>query len=248
MKKIIGFFGGDSQVGTSMLAQSMAELLQQRGQRVLYILGSSKFGDEFFNIDEHRSIDDLKASVRSGRVKREDLFQNLTQVRGLWVLPAVRNPLTSKYFTENTYEIMLKEAESEFDYTVIDGGCDANQGLTISALNTADFRFFVTTQQSKVIRRMLLMQKNIVEPLNRPGELVINKYMKDPALLLKGDILTLCERDCAFTVPYVEYGWQAEMEGKSLMRYGKFAKAVAALGDLFEPETSKETLWKKHFL
>lgn len=231
-----------------MVAQSFAEVLQQRGKKVLYLMGSGKFGEEFLPLSGKHSIDDLKASVRSGRVTAEDFYQNLEQIRGLWVLPGVRNQLTAGYFTENTFEVLLSEVSEDFDYVVIDGGSDANLGITISALNTADHRFFVTTQQSKSIRRMILLQKNIVQPLERMGDLVINKYLKDPALLLKSDILSLCEIEEAFTVPYVEYGWQAEMENKSLLRYGRFAKGIEVLADVFAPGSQKEGRWKRHFL
>ena len=95
---------------------------------------------------------------------------------------------------------------------------------------------------------MILLQKNIVQPLERMGDLVINKYLKDPALLLKSDILSLCEIEEAFTVPYVEYGWQAEMENKSLLRYGRFAKGIEVLADVFAPGSQKEGRWKRHFL
>ena len=44
MEKVIGFFGGDHQVGATMVAQSFAEVLQQRGKKVLYLMGSGKFG------------------------------------------------------------------------------------------------------------------------------------------------------------------------------------------------------------
>lgn len=248
MKKVIGFFGGDHQVGATMVAQSFAEVLHQRGKNVLYLMGSGSFGEEFLPLSGKHSIDDLKASVRSGRVTAEDFYQNLEQVRGLWVLPGVRNQLTAGYFTENTFEVLLSEVGEDFDYVVIDGGSDANLGITISALNTADHRFFVTTQQTKSIRRMILLQKNIVQPLERMGDLVINKYLKDPALLLKSDILSLCEIEEAFTVPYVEYGWQAEMENKSLLRYARFAKGIEGLADVFEPDRQKEGRWKRHFL
>ena len=248
MEKVIGFFGGEHQVGATMVAQSFAEVLQQRGKKVLYLMGSGKFGEEFLPLSGKHSIDDLKASVRSGRVTAEDFYQNLEQIRGLWVLPGVRNQLTAGYFTENTFEVLLSEVSEDFDYVVIDGGSDANLGITISALNTADHRFFVTTQQSKSIRRMILLQKNIVQPLERMGDLVINKYLKDPALLLKSDILSLCEIEEAFTVPYVEYGWQAEMENKSLLRYGRFAKGIEVLADVFAPGSQKEGRWKRHFL
>lgn len=235
MKKIIGFFGGDSQVGTTMLAQSAAEQLKEKGRKVLFIMGSGKFGEEFVNHGGRHSIDDLKAGIRSGRVSAEDLSQNIVECRGLWVLPGVRNPLTAKYFPENTYEIMLESVPADFDYIVIDGGDNANLGLTISALNTAEERFFVTTQQSKSVHRLILLQKSILEPLNLEGRLIINKYMKDPALLLKKDILPLCGQAEALTIPYIEYGWQAEMEGRTLLHFNKFAKAAAKIPDIFEP-------------
>lgn len=239
MKKIIGFFGGDSQCGTTMLAQSSAELLRERNQKVLLILGSGKCGNEFLNIGSRHSIDDLKAEVRSGKVPEEDFRQALEEVKGIWVLPAVRNSLNAKYFPENTYEVMLKSLQNDFDYVVIDGGDNANIGLTISALNVADERFFVTTQQSKSVSRLILLQKNILTPLSFDGRLIINKYIRDPALLLKKEVTALCniEEACnVLTVPYVEYGWQAEMEGRSLLHFKKFYKSVAQIADIFEPE------------
>ncbi len=247
MEKIIGFFGGDSQVGTTMIAQSVAELLKERGKKVLFILGSGKYGDEFVNIGIRHSLDDLKAGIRSGKVPAEDLLQTLEEVRGMWVLPSVRSPLTAKYFPENTYEILLASAGETFDYIVIDGGDNANLGLMISALNTADERFFITTQQAKAVRRFLLLQKNVLEPLKLKGKLVINKYVQDLSLLLRQDVLSLCERGEAFTIPYVEYGWQAEMEGRTLLHFGRFARAAGEIANLFVPAEKKGGIWKKNF-
>lgn len=248
MHKVIGFFGGDSQVGTTMLAQSFAEILGRRGRRVLLILGSGKFGEGFFHQDDRHSLDDLKAAVRSGKVEKEDLLQSIEKIRHVFFLPSVRNPLTAKYFPENTYEVMLASVGEEFDYVVIDGGDDANQGLMISALNISDKCFFITTQQPKSLHRFLLLQKNILEPLDIQGTLIVNKYLKEPALLMKKDILALCERERLLTAPYVEYGWQAEMEGKTLLRFGRYEKAVKGLVKLVEPEEKKEPLWKKRFV
>lgn len=248
MKKIIGFFGGDSQVGTTMVAQSVAESLKDRGKKVLFILGSGKYGEEFVNVSGRYSLDDLKAGIRSGKISEDDLSQAIEENRGIWVLPSVRNPLTSKYFPENTYEVMLSTAGKEFDYIVIDGGEDANLGLMISALNIADERFFITTQQSKSVHRLLLLKKNILEPLQLQGKLIINKYVMDLALFLKQDILSLCEMEEAFSIPYIEYGWQAEMEGRTLLHFNKFAKAVGNIADLFVPEEKKGGVWKRSFV
>ncbi|MFQ9892017.1 MAG: hypothetical protein ACLRWH_02285 [Emergencia sp.] len=248
MNKIIGFFGGDSQVGTTMLAQSFAELMGQRGKRVLLILGSGKFGEAFAHLSSRYSIDDLKAAIRSGKVGKEDLLQSVERSRHIFILPSVRNPLTAKYFPENTYEIMLSSAGEEFDYIIIDGGDDANLGLMISALNIVDVHYFVITQQPKSLHRFLLLQKNILEPMDIGGTLIVNKYLKEPALFMKKDILKLCERQALFTVPYIEYGWQAEMEGKTLLAFHRFGKAVKRIACKLEPDQKKESLWKKRFV
>ena len=68
MKHVIGFFGGDSQVGTTMIAQSVAELLKERGKRVLLILGSGKYGGEFVHAGARSSLD----AFESGNPQRKD--------------------------------------------------------------------------------------------------------------------------------------------------------------------------------
>lgn len=248
MNKIIGFFGGDSQVGTTMLAQSFAEVMGRRGKQVLLILGSGKFGAEFAGLGNRRSLDDLKAAVRSGRVEAADLQQAIETVCGISILPPVRNPLTAKYFPENTYEVLLAEICAQYDYVVIDGGDDANLGLMVSALNICDKRFFVTTQQTKSLHRFLLFQKNILEPLGAEGMLIVNKYLREPALFLKRDIVSLTGRKEVMTVPYIEYGWQAEMEGKTLLSFNRFEKAVTAVCDLLTPEEKRGSRWKRRFV
>ena len=244
MKNIIGFFGGDSQVGTTMIATSVAECLSQRNRRVLLVCGSGKFGDGFVHLSGKHSLDDLKAGIISGKVGEEDLMQTLEECRGLWVLPPVRNPLAAKYFPENTHQILLAALDEKFDYVVIDGGDDANLGLTISALNLCHSRFFVVTQQNKGLQRYVQLQKNVLEPLGLSGDLVVNKYQRDPSLFRIQEILTLCRADDAFRIPYVEYGWQAEMEGRTLCRFHRFHKAVQVIAERFEPEEERRRPWE----
>ena len=142
---------------------------------------------------------------------------------------------------------MLASVADEFDYIVIDAGNDANLGLMISALNVSDSRYFVTTQQSKAIHRLIQMKKNITQPLGLDGHLIINKYMKDPALFLKRDIESLCEIQNASMVPYLEYGWQMEMEGRTLMHFHKFAKSIEQIVADFEETPKKEKDMEKEF-
>lgn len=246
MKQVIGIFGGDSQVGTTMIAQSLAELLSKRDEKVLLILGSGKYGDQTWNVGTTKSLDDLKAGIRSGNVEREELLQALEKRKDLWILPGVRNPLMAKYYPENTYQVLLQGIVDDFDYVIIDGGSDCHLGLTISALNDSDTRIYITTQQAKVISRFVFLQKQVLVPLQFQGTLVVNKYVKDPALYLKADILRMCETKGAILIPYVEYGWQAEMEGASLLSYRGFYRGIEELAAAIIPQWKKESRWKRN--
>ena len=248
MKNVIGFFGGDSQVGTTMIAQSFAELLADQGLKVLLVSASGKYGDTFIKMGATHSIDDLKASIRSGKVDREELLQSLEKKKNLWILPGVRNPLLAKYFPENTIQVLLDAVREDFEYMIVDGGSDYHLGMTISALNDSDMRFFITTQQAKSLYRHALYQKQIMKPLQLTGTLIVNKYIKDPALFLRTDILRFCEAKEAFFIPYMEYGWQAEMEGTTLMAYRSFYKAIERMVLTVEPKLKKERKWKRNFV
>ncbi len=235
MKRKIGFFGGDGQTGTSVVSLSFGILLAERGKKVLYISGSGNCGDCFFRSETGGSLDDLKAAVRSGSVQKEELMQFLDQKGNLWVLPGVRNPLTVSRFPENTYETLLKSVEDEFDYMVIDGGSDLRRALTVSALNYCEDRYFVITQQAKTVGRFVQWQKQVLRPLMIPVNLIVNRYRKDPALLLKGDIAKVTDAEEIWVIPDMGNCWQAEMEKKTLLAFPTFAKTMKKIISTYEP-------------
>ena len=131
---------------------------------------------------------------------------------------------------------------------IIDGGCDYHLGLTVSALNASDHRVFVTTQQAKSLARYGFWQNQILMPLELDGTLVVNKYVKDPALFLKADILRMCQAQDAVLIPYVEYGWQAEMEGNTLLSYRGFYRGMEKLLAWIEPAWKQEGRWKRNLV
>ncbi len=247
MATIIGFFGGDSQVGTTMVAWSFAERLAEKGERVLLIFGSGSDDQAVIRADSGHSIDDLKASLRSGRLEREELFQSLEKKKDLWFLPGTKNSLTAEYFLENTYQVLFDGTLAAFDYVVIDGGSNVQLGLTISALQACSHRYFVLTQQAKAVHRFLQCRQHLLEPLELDGQVIINKYRKDPSLFLKKDVCKMIGTE-AVTIPYVEEGWQAEMERRNLLGYSRFARAIDGMVQPFAQKGKKEKRWKRRFI
>lgn len=149
-------------------------------------------------------------------------------------------------FPENTVELILDRIESSYDFVVIDGGSDINLALGISALNSAGKIFYVVTQQRKTIERFLYTEREILRPLGLSGTLVINKYVREPALYGKGEIKTICACSSCFTVPYVEYGWQTEMEDKTLMKFTKYEKKIKEIVSEIEGKKKQGGIWKRN--
>lgn len=247
MERIIGFFGGDSQTGTTMLAWSFAERLSEKGRRVLLVFGSGKDDRFFFDEGTERSIDDLKAALRSGRVEREDVFACMEKRKAMWILPGTKNSLLAEYFLENTFQILLEEIEADFDEVVIDGGSDLRLGLTISALHACSHRCFVVTQQLKCLHRYVQNRGRLLNPLGLDGQIILNQYRKDPALFLKKDVCRMLGTEELVVIPFVEGGWQIEMERKNLLAIPKVAKGIDCLLEAFLGREKKVKRWKRHF-
>lgn len=248
MEHVIGFFGGDSHTGTTIIAWSFAERLSAHGKRVLLIFGSGNDDRILLSGDNGQSIDNLKAMVRSGRVERDDVLASTIKRNRLVILPGIKNILGTDYFLENTFQMLLASLDGEFDAVVIDGGSDPRLGLTISALHASRDRYFVVTQEAKALHRYLQKQKQLLAPFGLEGRIIVNQYRRDPSLYLKKDISRMLGADVFTVVPYVEGGWQAEMEGKHLLHFAGFARSVEELVRTYTEDEKKVRKWKRPFV
>ena len=246
MSRNIAFIGGDSQVGTTMVAQSTAELLAQRQQKVLFVPASGKPGDDYYQNRERRSIDDIRANLVNGYLDPEELNMNLICEKGVWILPGVRDHFVGKYYTDNSMEALF-QAASGYDYIIADCGDDCRMGIALSAMVNCPERFFVITQQSKCTRRMMLMEKGIFRPLELKGELIINKYVGSVSLPGETELSGLFERGSAGSVPYVEYGWQCEIRQETLNGAGRYRRGVSAIADKIL-DVKEEKSWKNSLI
>ena len=246
MNQVIGFFGGDSQTGTTMVAWSFAEALAAHGCRVLMVFGSGNDDGGFLGHKSKYSIDDLQAAFINGHLDQDELMQCLEKKKNLWQLSGTRNSLETGHFPGNTFDILMKAAGNIFDYVVIDGGSSVRDGLTVSALDKCQHRYFVITQQPKAIHRYLQNKKRVYAALDIQGVLIINKYIGDPALLLARDIEKMVKEEGAITIPYIHYAMEAEIEGKNLLAFPQPGKVIKRMAADFLPEKKKEKKWKKH--
>lgn len=247
MSKTIGFISGDHGVGTTMISQSVAEIISKRGASVLLVMSSGDYGCDFFTNKDSRSIDNLKSGIITGSLSYEEVKQQLVEVDGIMILPTVSNEYTATYYPENTADILSKTCEGIFEYIIFDVGCNFNLGLTISAIICSEKKYIVVTQQEKTIRRYLSVAEKIFKTLDVKGELIINKYISNISLLSCSEMRKIMEVDKYMTVPYLEYGWQAEIEKKTLTSYPKFEKAIELIADDVTGEVPMRK-WKKSLI
>lgn len=246
MSKKIAFIGGDSQVGTTMAAQAMAEELSKRQAKVLLVLASGKAGDDYIINKENKSIDDIKANLINGHLERYELSQVLVKEKGLWVLPGVRDYLSASYYTENVMDTLVSAAD--FDFIILDCGDDFRLGLVVSAVGVADRRYIVITQQEKTLRRFSYMKESVLDPLGIEGELIICKYQHNISLLYRREIERKLSIKVAGQIPYIEYGWQAEIEYRTLMDLNKYNRAICNIANEITGEYKENKSWIKNLI
>jgi MinD superfamily P-loop ATPase len=88
----------------------------------------------------------------------------------------------------------------------------------------------------------------VLDALEIEGTLLINKYQSSFSLLSEREIGKLFGMECAGRIPYIEYGWQAEIEKKTLMGAGRFRKAVEEITSVITGETWEERSWIKNLI
>lgn len=98
MKEVITFFGGDSQTGTTMISESVAECLGADRKKALYIRCGGKIEDYNEKEKQFKSIDDIKADVISGEVSAPDVNRIVEKGRDYDIIRGVRNPYGAGYF------------------------------------------------------------------------------------------------------------------------------------------------------
>lgn len=230
MAQIIGFFGGDSNVGTTMIAQSVAEILTRENMKTLFIMGSGKAGVEYMEIEGFRTFDCIRSNIISNSLAREDLRQVIFRHRNLYCMGSVDSSFNAFKFPLNTYDVLKVQLE-DFDYIIIDGGCAYNLAMVISALNASDKIFLVLNQQSKTLERFKDSVSRVIGPLGVEYSVILNRYIKDISLLGKKEVEVVIGRDVDYVIPFSELGYQADIEKKSLCSHRKFEKGVMEIAE-----------------
>ncbi len=228
--KIVTLIGGDSQVGTTMIAQSLGESLGNYGKRVLLLFASGNFGMDYVR-QGNGTIDDIntKEGEKNGNTFVKEAIEHNERIS---YISGIKRVQDLPFYPIDFVGKVAKDVEEEFDFMIVDGGSNINSPLTISALAFAETRYIVLTQQEKTIRRYRNIRDVLLAPKDLRGEILLNKYKEEEGLYTKEHVEFLLAEDVRVGFSYREEGWEKECEKETLMTNEIFAQEMCALRDL----------------
>lgn len=226
MNNRVVFYGADSQVGTTMLAVSAARLLAKEGKRVLLIDASFEPVDPWYPKAASTSVDDLLPLIQSGSLTEEDIRQNIVTDQGIDILPGTRRG-TGRSCTGEDLDSICSLTEKAYDWILADGGCGHGNGPSPAALKKS-CAVLVLTQQEKCLRRFEEKMGALNTQISPRQLYAVNKFNRSGAFYTEKELAQRlgCVREAIRTVPYIPYGWQAELDRTTLLRYRSFRQAA----------------------
>lgn len=230
--KIYGFFGACDKAGCSSAATAFTHFVSKTtGEKALLIYGSGKVTRGYAGRGELSSLDYIRPNILSRKLTEEDMRQIITECEGIGVIGDVNSYFTAKIFPLELYDV-IKEALSGYSHVVIDGGCRFELAMCISAVNISDSIYVILNQEPSALRKYLNIREALLKPMGLKYNLLLNKYMGNLALYRKGEIEKLIGEDIKVSLPFSEYGLQAELEGTTLLNINKYKKGIENLYDL----------------
>ena len=253
--KLFTFFGADSKVGTTMIAQSTAELLAKVSNRVIYLPLDGTVGDDYCQFDNKFGLNDIKTKLQTKILSRNELEDICVESKaGYDVLPGIKSILSRRQFHPEDVAYLLKLIKKLYEVVIIDTGSDIELGTAIAGLNATPNRILVTSQQSVAYKRFRNLKNQILDLVGIESYLiVINKYVDNPSLEDSRKMESNFGGTLVTTVPFIEYGWQCEQEQRSLLstKDDQFTESIESIVEVITSHLdipfSKSVKRKKSF-
>lgn len=217
---IVVFFGADTKVGTTMISQTVAEILAKKtGNKIFLGFMDGMPGTDYFKGSFQSSIDEIKLKLLNGVLNISDIQIECKVFDNLFVLQGVKNFLYRREYEMTDVECFLNILSENFDAVVLDAGCNIELALCLGSLVSTKNRYLITTPQKKSLVSFKSINEILDKLLLDSFSLIINKYSPDfdkpHEIASKYNNYTLVG-----WLPFLENGWQAEAENTLLYNYG----------------------------
>lgn len=237
MEKLIGFLGGDSQVGVTMLAQATVEYLRRQGMRALFITAGPGDGDDYTNGHLSMDMEEIYPYLETGSVTETDTDRLFPADRHVDILHVAEHD----DFGKAELQIVYQEFAGQYDWIIVDCGWAMQTGFARTVVRTCHLLFVVITQQEKCMRRFGRRQAGLLSRAPETLFYVANKFTASGALSTIAEMQERlhCTETQLFRVDYVPYGWQAEQARETLLRYRRFRKGVKQIATRIAPQLQR---------
>ncbi len=210
------FFGTDAKVGVTMLTSCISESLANQNIDVCYMHLDGKYGDEYIKDEEHicsnYGLDDLHIKLQSKILTTDDIKRSCSiSLNHLYHLHGNKDMLKKYDYTPDEVSDLIEECQKNFDVVIVDAGSDIHLGMTVSALLSTENRFLITTQQYLSQYRFNKLIDILTNLEIDFKNIIVNKY------ILHDELSNY--KDAFVKLPYLEFGWQCEKDGISLMKF-----------------------------
>jgi cellulose biosynthesis protein BcsQ len=218
---LFSFHGADHKVGTTMITQSVAEIItaDNPGLKVLLIAMNGSESAEYFR-EAPSCIDALKFHIDNRTITGEDFLKACTHKGNFYIMAGISNELEAHYYHPDMAKYLLEEVAPEFDLVIADSGNELDNGLAVGTLTESGEVLFITTQQESAVRRYE-RNRRLLDDLGVDISLfLVNKYSEqDPYGLPYLASRMSIERDRFMKIDSASYSRQAEIDYRTLLEY-----------------------------
>ncbi|GAB1475696.1 hypothetical protein MASR2M70_05280 [Bacillota bacterium] len=154
MKNVHVFHGADNKTGTTMITQSVAEYIasKKRDIKVMIISLHGRPGTEYVDrVGE--SVEGIRLHLDSRVLNTEKLIEECRIRDNLYILGGVKSIEQVRDYHPDMAVYLLESLEESFDLIFVDAGNDIDNALAVGALERAENRYCVITQQESILMR-----------------------------------------------------------------------------------------------
>jgi MinD-like ATPase involved in chromosome partitioning or flagellar assembly len=222
-KNTVCFFGSGPGAGTSMISQSVAQVLSDiTGKSTGFLNLDGSEGIDYFDIDlGSHGLGQIKERLINNILSPEELKNSCVKSSSLYFLPGEKEISKVRHYQPDHIEKLVDLCSKTFDVVIINGGSNIT-GMSIGALNSSKLKFLVTTQSDKHFRNFNNLMDQIFANLGISSDdfsLVVNKYLDSGELETEIGLGKKYGMALTSVIPLLEYvpGLEAEKNKKTLL-------------------------------
>ena len=226
----ICFLGAGEGTGVDMISQSIAqELSDITGKATSLLILSGGEGTSYINSgSDTQGLTDIKDRLKNNILSAEELKNICIKNRNFFILPGEKDISKVRHYHPEDIEKLIDLSFQAFDVVFINCG-SAVTGMSIGSLNSASFKYLITTQSDRYFKNFKSIEKQIFSHLGIGAgdfSLIVNKYIDSDELLNEIDIAKNYGTSLAGVVPLLDYvvSLAAERDRKTLSSYSKHYK------------------------